>query len=60
MVSQNENQNNDVTVVVPSDMAQTTIFDEKEENCFCEKKQCMLGVASIAIGIGGFVLASLL
>lgn len=30
------------------------------EDCFCEKKQCMIGIASIAIGIGGFVIALLL
>ena len=36
------------------------ILDGDEEKCSCEKKQCMLGIASIAIGVGGFVLASLL
>lgn len=30
------------------------------EPCLCEKKTCALGIASIAIGIGGFILASLL
>lgn len=30
------------------------------EPCFCEKKTCALGIASIAIGIGGFILANLL
>jgi len=34
--------------------------DENEEKCTCEKKQCLLGIASIAIGVGGFVLAFLL
>lgn len=34
--------------------------EDGEENCFCQKKQCMIGLASIAIGIGGFVLAVLL
>ena len=33
---------------------------QSEENCFCDKKQCMLGITSIAIGIGGFALAMLL
>ena len=33
---------------------------EETGNCFCQKKQCMLGIASIAIGIVGFVIASLL
>jgi len=33
---------------------------EESGNCFCPKKQCMLGIASIAIGIVGFVIASLL
>ena len=33
---------------------------ENMNSCSCEKKQCMLGIASIAIGVGGFVLASLL
>ena len=36
------------------------ILDENAEKCACEKKQCMLGIASITIGIGGFVLALLL
>lgn len=37
------------------------ILEEKDsKGCFCAKKQCMLGIASIAIGIGGFILASLL
>ena len=36
------------------------IVDENEEGCSCERKQCMIGLASIVIGIGGFVLASLL
>ncbi|MCA9828135.1 MAG: hypothetical protein KC444_07085 [Nitrosopumilus sp.] len=35
-------------------------LEENEESCLCEKKQCMLGIASIAIGIGGFVISSLL
>lgn len=30
------------------------------EPCFCEKKICGLGIASVAIGIGGFILASIL
>lgn len=30
------------------------------ESCLCDKKKCALGIASIAIGIGGFVLAGLL
>jgi hypothetical protein len=30
------------------------------EPCFCEKKICALGIASVAIGIGGFILASIL
>ena len=49
-MSQNEN--------VMSNVSQ--ILDENEEKCTCEKKQCMLGIASIAIGVGGFALASLL
>lgn len=44
------------TVTNPSQI----ILDEDEENCSCEGKHCMIGLASIAIGIGGFVLASLL
>ena len=36
------------------------IGDEDEGRCSCEMKQCMIGLASIVIGIGGFVLASLL
>lgn len=34
--------------------------NKESENCFCQKTQCMLGIASIAIGIVGFVIASLL
>ncbi len=49
-MSQNEN--------VMSNVSQT--IDENEEKCICEKKQCILGIASIAIGVGGFVLAFLL
>ena len=33
---------------------------ENKNSCSCDKNQCMLGIASIAIGVGGFVLASLL
>ena len=44
---------------VANDVSQKTL-DEETEKCTCEKKQCMLGIASIAVGIGGFVLASLL
>lgn len=44
-----------------SDGSQPLLEDiENTEDCFCEKKQCMIGIASIAIGIGGFVIASLL
>ena len=51
-MSQNENYT--------ANNASQIILDEGEEKCFCDKKQCMLGIASIAIGIGGFALASLL
>ena len=51
-MSQNENYT--------ANNASQIILDESEEKCFCDKKQCMLGIASIAIGIGGFALASLL
>ena len=27
-------------------------FGEKDDNCFCDKKQCLLGIGSIAIGLG--------
>ena len=43
---------------VVNDSSQVNL-DESEEECICEKKQCMLGIASIAIGVGGFALASL-
>ena len=49
-MSQNEYVVNDIS----------KIPDEDEGKCTCEKKQCMLGIASIAIGVGGFVLASML
>ena len=43
------------------DNGSSLILEEKDnEGCFCEKKQCMVGIASIAIGIGGFVIALLL
>jgi len=45
--------------IVNDDISQTTP-DENEEKCTCEKKQCMLGIASIAIGLGGLALALLL
>ena len=44
---------------VANDSSQV-ILDENEEKCFCDKKQCVLGITSIVIGVGGFVLASLL
>ena len=50
-MSQNEHAINDVSQIT---------LDENTGKCTCEKKQCMLGIASVAIGIGGFVLASLL
>lgn len=30
------------------------------ESCLCEKKVCALGIASVVIGIGGFIIASIL
>ena len=44
---------------VVNDTSQTT-RDMDDGKCLCDKKQCMLGIASIAIGVGGFALASLL
>lgn len=55
-----------MTIII---MSQTTehqntfsesVEQNKEESCFCEKKTCAIGIASIAIGIGGLVLASLI
>lgn len=43
-----------------SNNASQFTLNEDEAKCYCEKKQCMIGLASIAIGVGGFVLASLL
>ena len=37
-----------------------SILDESEESCSCDKKQCMIGIASIVIGVGGFAIAFLL
>lgn len=34
--------------------------DEFVNDCFCEKKQTILGIASISIGIIGLVIASLI
>ncbi|WP_420545407.1 hypothetical protein [Nitrosopumilus sp.] len=42
-----------------SDVSQAP-FEEKDDNCVCDKKQCLLGIGSIAIGLGGLVLALLL
>ncbi|MGY5148040.1 MAG: hypothetical protein ACW9W4_08585 [Candidatus Nitrosopumilus sp. bin_7KS] len=43
---------------------QNTFRDDTEQSdakpCGCEKTTCAIGIASVAIGIGGFVLASLL
>ena len=50
-MSQNEYVINNGSQITP---------DEDEGKCTCEKKQCMLGIASIVIGVGGFVLAFLL
>ena len=30
------------------------------EPCGCERKTCAIGIASVAIGIGGFIMASLI
>jgi hypothetical protein len=37
-----------------------SIENSDTESCFCEKKTCALGIASIAIGVGGFIVANLL
>ena len=34
--------------------------ENQTNSCLCEKKQCAIGIASIAIGIGGLILASLI
>ena len=43
---------------------QNTFKDNMEQSdtepCDCERKTCAIGIASIAIGIGGFILATLL
>lgn len=36
------------------------ILEKDNEGCFCAKKQCMIGIASISIGIGGFVVSLLI
>ena len=43
-----------------SDKISQTPFEEKNNDCFCDKKQCLLGIGSIAIGVGGLLLALLL
>ena len=35
-------------------------FEKNDDSCFCDKKQCLLGIGSITIGLGGLVLALLL
>ena len=37
-----------------------SLEQNNEESCFCEKKTCAIGIASIAIGIGGLILASMI
>ena len=38
----------------------SSLQNNEEENCSCNKKQCLLGITSVAIGLGGFALALLL
>ena len=45
---------------VNADLSSSSLQNNEEENCSCNKKQCLLGIASIAIGLGGFTLALLL
>lgn len=42
------------------DSNSSSIILEDSKGCFCAKKQCMIGIASIAIGIGGFVVSLLI
>ena len=34
--------------------------EEQDDSCSCNKWQCVLGISSVAIGLGGFILAMLL
>jgi hypothetical protein len=53
-----------ITIMSQIEKQQNTFQNSTEplepEPCFCEKKTCAIGIASISIGIGGFILASLL
>ena len=40
--------------------ANESIDQYDAESCFCDKQKCLIGIASIVIGIGGFILANLL
>ena len=37
-----------------------TSDDDRDDSCSCNKWQCILGISSVAIGLGGFILAMLL
>ena len=34
--------------------------EDRDGSCSCNKWQCILGISSVAIGLGGFILAMLL
>ena len=47
-------------VIEQQDSFEDSIEPLDAKPCFCEKKTCAIGLASIGIGIGGFILANLL
>ena len=40
--------------------ASITYDDDRDGSCSCNKWQCILGISSVAIGLGGFILAMFL
>lgn len=56
-------QNSTSTTMSQAINEQNTARDDTQSDarpCGCERKTCAIGIASVAIGVGGFVLASLL
>ena len=42
------------------DIPKENLAEIDSDQCFCEKKVCAIGIASVAIGIGGLILATLI
>ena len=46
--------------MIQNEYATVSPEETNEDDCSCNKKQCLLGISSIAIGVGGLVIAMLL